>query len=280
MAVPKLPEGQYDLVLGDAFNDLSVPYHLTTKEFNEQIRVLLKYDGIYAVNVVDKLHSGRFLRAYVNTLQRTFPYVYIIRDSPLWEDDSRKPQVVVGSFQPLSSAALREANTQAGGRRLVSHITPDDTLTSWLNARENILLTDDYAPVDNLIAPIHLEKHALSEAAERFNAGLELVSQGKLEEAIIEFTKVIEFDPNLAKVYYHRGAAYAGKGEYDQAIADFTEAIEIDPEYADVYFNRGLAYKAQGKKADAIADFVKFITLTDNQQWVQMAEQQIEELEK
>ncbi len=157
MAVPKLPEGQYDLVIGDAFNDFSIPHHLTTREFNEQVRALLKDDGIYAVNVVDKLHSGRFLRAYVNTLQRTFPYVYVIHDRPGWEDDSRALYVAVGSSQPLSSAALADANIQAGRGVLISHIMPEDTFKSWLNERDSILLTDDYAPVDNMIAPLYLE---------------------------------------------------------------------------------------------------------------------------
>ena len=32
---------QYDLVFGDAFNDFSVPWHLTTREFNEKIKKML-----------------------------------------------------------------------------------------------------------------------------------------------------------------------------------------------------------------------------------------------
>jgi tetratricopeptide (TPR) repeat protein len=382
MAVPRLPEDQYDLVIGDAFNDLSVPYHLTTEEFNEQVRVRLKDSGLYAVNVVDKLRSGRFLMAYVNTLQQTFPYVYVIRDSPDWEDDSIKPNVVVGSFQPLSSEAISEANAQAGRSRLIGHIIPEDILASLLNAHQSILLTDDYAPVDNLLAHLHLEKHAPSEAEEHYNAGIKLMGEGKLDEAIVEFTEAVGLAPSWAEAYFHRGNAYGSNGEYDLAIADYTEAIgidqeyveaysnrglayghkgeydraiadyakaieinpenaetynnrgvvyrqngeydraiadytravetnpeyagayfnrgvafvhkgehdraiadytkaiEIDPEYVEAYFNRGLAYKTQGKKADAMADFVEFITLTDNPQWIQAAEQQIEELKK
>jgi len=254
MAVPKLPEGQYDLVCGDAFNDISVPYHLTTREFNEQIQALLKDDGIYAVNVVDKLHSGRFLRAYVNTLQRTFPYVYLIEDGPEWEDDSRKPHVVVGSFQPLSSTAFSDANTQAGRGRPVSHITPEDTLTSWLNARSNILLTDDYAPVDNLVAPLQLEKRGLSEAEEHYNAGVKLVSQGKLKEAIAEYDEAIRLEPYLAPAYINRGIAYARLGQHQRAIQDFDEAIRLDPQYAEAYYSRGLAYGELGQFQRAIQD--------------------------
>lgn len=254
MAVLKLPVGQYDLVIGDAFNDLSVPYHLTTREFNEQIRVLLKDDGIYAMNVVDKLHSGRFLRACVNTLQQTFPYVYVIHDSPEWGDDSRKPNVVVGSFQLLSPADLRDAGTQAGRDGPVSYIMPEDTFTSWLNTQANILLTDDYAPVDNLVAPLHLEKSALERARKHYNAGVELGSQGKMKEAIAEYTEAIGLDPRLAEAYNNRGSAYLNLGQHQRAIQDLNEAIRINPHLAEAYYTRGFAYLDLGQHQLAIQD--------------------------
>ncbi|MFC2021207.1 fused MFS/spermidine synthase [Chloroflexota bacterium] len=265
MAVPKLPKGKYDLVIGDAFNDLSVPYHLTTMEFNEKIRALLKDDGIYAVNVVDKLHSGKFLRTYVNTLQQTFPYVYIICDSPECEDDNREPHVVVGSFQPLSSEALINANTQAGRRHPFGYITSEDALTSWLNAQANILLTDDYAPVDNLVAPLHLEKRfSLSKAEEHYNAGVKLESQWKLEEAITEYDKTIRLAPYFAEAYNNRGNSYAKLGQFQRAIQDFDEAIRLDSQYALARYSRGLAFANLGQIEKAIEDYDEAIHLNPN----------------
>jgi len=264
MVVPKLPEGQYDLVIGDAFNDLSVPYHLTTREFNEQVRALLKDDGIYAVNVVDKLHSGKFLRAYVNTLQRTFPYVYLIRDTPEWEDDSRTPHVVAGSFQPLSVIDLRDANAQAGRGHPVSYITPEDTFTSWLSAQQNILLTDDYAPVDNLVSALQLEKRGLSKAEEHYEAGLKLESEGKLREAIAEYDESIRLEPYLAPAYNNRGNAYARLGQLERAIPNYNEAIRLDSRYALAYSNRGIAYISLGQFQLAIQDLDEAIRLEPN----------------
>ncbi|HBH51426.1 MAG TPA: hypothetical protein DDY91_05980 [Planctomycetaceae bacterium] len=44
----------YDFVYGDAFNDLSVPWHLTTREFSEQVKELLTpNEGVYLVNIID-----------------------------------------------------------------------------------------------------------------------------------------------------------------------------------------------------------------------------------
>lgn len=45
--------GKYDLVFGDAFNDFSVPWHLTTREFNDKIGQLLNEDGVYMINIID-----------------------------------------------------------------------------------------------------------------------------------------------------------------------------------------------------------------------------------
>jgi MFS family permease len=50
---------KYDLVFGDAFNDFSVPWHLTTREFNERVNSLLSDDGVYMINIIDKYLSDR-----------------------------------------------------------------------------------------------------------------------------------------------------------------------------------------------------------------------------
>lgn len=43
----------YDFVYGDAFNDFSIPWHLTTREFTRKVRRLMKSDGVYMINVID-----------------------------------------------------------------------------------------------------------------------------------------------------------------------------------------------------------------------------------
>ena len=42
------PDERFDLVFGDTFNDFEVPYHLTTREFNELLARHLKPDGLYS----------------------------------------------------------------------------------------------------------------------------------------------------------------------------------------------------------------------------------------
>jgi len=64
---------------------------------------------------------------------------------------------------------------------------------------------------------------------------------------------------NLAVSYSNRGLAYEAKGDYDQAIADYTKAIEINPEVADLFHNRALDYRYKGDLASAMADYTREI---------------------
>ncbi len=75
----------------------------------------------------------------------------------MWDDDEQSTYVVVGSLRALASSALGQAVNRSGDGQPVSHIMPKHIFESWLNSQRNILLTDDYAPVDNLLAPLYLE---------------------------------------------------------------------------------------------------------------------------
>ncbi|MEI6687187.1 MAG: tetratricopeptide repeat protein, partial [Planctomycetota bacterium] len=45
--------------------------------------------------------------------------------------------------------------------------------------------------------------------------------------------------------------------KYPEAIADYTKAIELNPNLATAYYNRGIVLKSLGKTEAAIADFTK-----------------------
>ncbi|MDQ3810722.1 MAG: fused MFS/spermidine synthase, partial [Chloroflexota bacterium] len=150
--------GQYDLVIGDAFNDLSIPYHLTTREFDQGIRRLLKDDGFYLALVIDKLRGGRFMPAYTRTVMDVWPATQILADSEHWLSTSASTYVVAAGNQPIDPARLAQVHGQGGDGRVVTRIMPGQMMREWLTEANPPILTDDYAPVDNLIAPVFAER--------------------------------------------------------------------------------------------------------------------------
>ena len=100
---------------------------------------------------------------------------------------------------------------------------------------------------------------ALEEAMEQ---GKDYVSKGMYAEAIVEFTRVIDWDSKNTEAYYNRAQAYHKNKMIDMAILDYTKAIENNPGNAEIYFNRGIAYYYQDFPDQAIADWDKAIELS------------------
>jgi spermidine synthase len=152
-------KGTYDFIFGDAFNDLSIPYHLTTKEFAMQLKSLLKPDGILLANVIDSFKKGAFMPSYIRTLEEVFGKgnVHLMTLSSDYEKIGISTCVVVASPQKLNMDDFVRAVKGKGGE-ITSHVMPQDQLQEYLKERYSVILTDDYVPVDNLIAPIFEER--------------------------------------------------------------------------------------------------------------------------
>lgn len=150
--------GQYDLIIGDAFNDLSIPYHLTTREFDQSLKRLLKDDGVYLVLVIDKLRGGKFMPAYTDTVLHVWPAVQVLSEGEPWQSSEPSTYVVAASNVPLDPGRWAGVRGQAPGGGLVTHVMPGDMMHDWLDQAQAPVLTDDYAPVDNLIAPVFAER--------------------------------------------------------------------------------------------------------------------------
>ena len=54
----------------------------------------------------------------------------------------------------------------------------------------------------------------------------------RYEDALGDYNRVLEIDPELANAYANRGSAHRS-AEYEKAIADYEKALELDPEIDD-----------------------------------------------
>ncbi len=139
----------FDLVFGDAFHDLGVPWHLTTLEFARAVKARMAKDGVYIVNMIDSLESGRFLAAFMGTLAEVFENVRVLHLAGT-EPREQETFMLVASDAPLTWEALKDDR----GRPLdVLELTAKDWV--WLIAQTGaVALTDDHAPVESLLAPV------------------------------------------------------------------------------------------------------------------------------
>jgi spermidine synthase len=149
---------QYDVIYGDAFNDLSIPYHLTTVEFDRILARRLKPDGIYLANVIDKLEGGEFLKAYANALHSVFQYVYIFGRGDALHPFDRNTYVLLASRLPVDRVKLDAINAAEDPAVRITPM-PDARKDLYLRSARALTLTDDFAPVDQLLAGLFLERN-------------------------------------------------------------------------------------------------------------------------
>ena len=129
------PSGAYDVVVGDAFGGLSVPWHLATVEMASEIARTLRPGGVYVANVIDG-GPRRLVRAELATLATTFDHVALIAPP----DGPSGNHILVASDGPLATLAVEpEQGAVVAGEDLQAFVADAE------------VLRDDYAPTDQLI---------------------------------------------------------------------------------------------------------------------------------
>jgi spermidine synthase len=139
--------GSRDLVIGDAFGGLSVPWQLTTREALELVDASLADDGVYAVNLIDHPPLD-FVRAELATLRKVFPHVALLARIPVLAGEDGGNAVAVASRSPLPAEAIADAMAD---RELVWQVAGGAVLDAFIG--DAPVLTDDFAPVDQLLTP-------------------------------------------------------------------------------------------------------------------------------
>ncbi|MBI3831107.1 MAG: fused MFS/spermidine synthase [Planctomycetes bacterium] len=141
---------RYDLIFGDAFNDLSVPWHLTTYEFSCTLREHLAPGGALLVNVIDDWDYARLLGAYVNTLRTVFKHVAVFTTESMGVKPCRETFVVAASDTPLDfQDCLAGHKTSFPGS-----VFSNNEMELLDRKSGGRILTDDDAPVENLLEPV------------------------------------------------------------------------------------------------------------------------------
>ena len=150
---------RFDVALMDAYRTRSVPPHLVSAEFGAQVAARLTPQGVYLSNIIDRTTTPLLALSVAKTLRKSFPAV------DLWTTDepgSQTTNVVVAAWKnpdhSLRPATLTVAVTVSeDGQTLKSQNVTwqrtdfDQAHQRWPSACAAVL-TDDWAPVDRLLA--------------------------------------------------------------------------------------------------------------------------------
>ena len=147
-SIQALPDSGFDLVFADAFGGLAVPWHLTTDEFLGEIDRVMRPGATLAMNLIDG-PSLDFVRAEVATLAMRFDHIAVISGEATLDGEAGGNVVLVASDAPIDATAILD-HVAAW-----SEPTPTGIIHGPIEIAEFVgdapTLTDDYAPVDQLL---------------------------------------------------------------------------------------------------------------------------------
>ncbi|NLU77148.1 fused MFS/spermidine synthase [Micromonospora sp. HNM0581] len=146
MLVAAEATGSRDFVVGDAFGHLVVPWHLATREMVAEIRRVTRPGGVYVQNVID-YPPLRFIRSEVATVAAEFEHVALIAPPESLAGEQGSNFLIMASDAPLPLTAVRARLDDVN--EPVSLLSGGE-LTDFVG--DALVLTDDYAPVDQLLA--------------------------------------------------------------------------------------------------------------------------------
>jgi spermidine synthase len=143
MTLHELPGASADVVVGDAFSGLTVPWHLLTREWIQDIRRVLRPGGLYVLNLID-FRPNNLLKAELATLLGLFKDVQVVTPSDVDGEPAGGNAVIIASdveraypFDPTNDGAY------VYERREIEPYAKDGTR-----------LRDDFAPVDQLMSRV------------------------------------------------------------------------------------------------------------------------------
>ena len=141
----RLPSDSRDVVIGDAFGGLAVPWHLTTVEFVAEVQRVLRPGGVYVLNLIDHPPLA-FARAETATLADAFGTAAVVAPPDRLNGDEGGNFVLTGGALDISGIV-----ETLGARGSSEQVIAGARLRQFVDGSPT--LRDDYAPVDQLLEP-------------------------------------------------------------------------------------------------------------------------------
>ena len=84
--------------------------------------------------------------------------VYLISVTPNFRKVQISTFIVIAGNGNFDIGSFQTFLTERLGRRATSAIVPEDLMDEFINRKDAIVIRDDHAPIDNLVAPVFEER--------------------------------------------------------------------------------------------------------------------------
>ena len=137
---------KYQIVSIDAYRPPYIPWHLTTREFFEEVRDHLTDDGVMVINVGRADQDRRLINAFCKTIGAVFPSIYVI-DIP-----GSFNSIIYATAQPTTAQNLIDNLAQLQANPTASPLLISAVTLAAENMQpvvtEGQVFTDDLAPIE------------------------------------------------------------------------------------------------------------------------------------
>jgi spermidine synthase len=253
---------KYDFIYGDAFNGTTIPFQLVTQEFNNRLAQLLDDGGAYIINTVDVYDSGLFLGSFLATLDKTFKHVRVL--SIVGARTVPSNFVIVAANREIN---LDDAAAEKALKDIDAWFLQPAEIKSLKNKARGTVLTDDYVPVENLVAPVAQVESLSCLAKEYYDQAKELAERGKFDESILKYKAAMRVFPEATiTACYAMGGILAKQEKWAEAVEigktaiEYHERSDAPGNIAFFYYNVGVSLKKISKNDEAPAYFRKAIS--------------------
>ncbi len=136
---------KYDIIMLDAFNSDYIPFHLMTKEYLNQVKRKLSYNGMVLQNIWT---NNALFKRIMNTFRSVFKYVYFARGK------ATSNAVIMASNKKINLSSYNIRNAYKKFKR--HNIRYSFYFKDYLNRFKlytkpvvsSLVLTDEHAPVN------------------------------------------------------------------------------------------------------------------------------------
>jgi EAL domain-containing protein (putative c-di-GMP-specific phosphodiesterase class I) len=133
------------------------------------------------------------------------------------------------------------------------------------------------------ITEIYLEDEVLKKrllVSVFFKRGMNYFKKGQFDQSILEFSKVLEIDPENIEALYHKAHAFHEDECYGAALRDIEQILHIKPDYTNAYLTKALSLEKCRRYDESIDAFMYYIQNAPAiyQSNIELAKKRMEEL--